>query len=171
MVAQISNNKYLQYQTTNSKLNFYKYIKLKTNQFNLRYWLISNKIDPLNKLKPGDKISVKKMENSFCFQIVPKGLSQPVIRWFTNQSKSDFFLKFFMLIDYYHKTCNYMGKTTKKYYQYFTSIYSMYQNLGEIIICICNVLLQTYSSHNNSINFINICKIKIANALNFLKIH
>ena len=80
-----------------------------------------------------------------------------------------FFSKFFMIVDYYHKTCCYIQEINNNYPKVFTNTLIMFLNLGENIIYILNILLQTYIKDIKSIEFINFCKEKIYESINSIK--
>lgn len=146
MVNQIANDKHVLYNDPESMLKLYHYLDSKLSYFNRCYYLIYNKISPLNKLKSNDKITIKYSQNSFLFEVDNSRLSQPIIRWFYSQSRNKIFDKFFMIINYYHKICLEIQKITISYPKVFTSVTNMYGTLGENIICILNILLNTYNS-------------------------
>ncbi len=158
MVNQITNDKDIFYNDPESMLKLYHYLDSKLSYFNRCYYLIYNKINPLNKLTPNDKISVKKYNGSFIFHVDNSRLSQPIVRWFYSQSRNKIFDKFFMIINYYHKICLEIQKITISYPKVFTSITNLYETLGENIICILNILLSTYNSDLKSITCINSLK-------------
>ncbi len=164
-------NKQLFYDDPNAITKLYVYLDSKLKDFNKQYYLLFNKINPLNKIKPNDKISVGKLENSFCFSINPNGLSQPIVRWFYSQSRKKVFSKFFIIINHYYKICQSIYDINKIYPNVLRSLCSMYYNLGETIICICNVLLQTYGSNYESVKIINTYKTRVSNGLQLLSIN
>ncbi len=158
MVNQIANDKHVLYNDPESMLKLYHYLDSKLSYFNRCYYLLYNKINPLNKLKPNDKISIKHFQGSFDFHVDNSGFSQPIIRWFCSQSRDKFFDKFFMIINYYHKICLEIQKINITYPKVFTSTTNMYGTLGENIICILNILLTTYESDLKSKTKINSLK-------------
>ena len=98
---------------------------------------------------------MENLDNNFYFVINSSGLTQPIIRWFCQQSRVKFFSKFFMIVDYYHKTCCYIQEINNNYPKVFTNTLIMFLNLGENIIYILNILLQTYIKDIKTIEFIN----------------
>ncbi len=168
MVNQIANDKHIFYNDPESTIKLYHYLDSKLSYFNKCYYLIYNKINPLNKLTPNDKISVKNFNGSFIFHVDDSGLSQPIVRWFHSQSRNKIFDKFFMIINYYHKICLEIQKITISYPKVFTSITNLYETLGDNIICILNILLYTYNSDIKSIIRINSLKDNIRKSKNLL---
>lgn len=164
-------NKQLFYDDPTAITKLYVYLDSKLKDFNKQYYLLFNKINPLNKMKPKEKIFVKKLENSFCFSINPIGLSQPIVRWFYGQSRKKFFSKFFIIISHYYKICQSISDINKIYPNVLKSVCSMYYNLGETIICISNILLQTYGSNSKSVKIINTCKTHVSEGLQLLTIN
>lgn len=53
-------NKQLFYDDPNAITKLYVYLDSKLKDFNKQYYLLFNKINPLNKIKPNDKISIGK---------------------------------------------------------------------------------------------------------------
>jgi hypothetical protein len=153
-----------------SVLKLYNYFDSILCELNKRYNLISHKISPLGKLKRNDKISVKCTSDSFCFSIDSNKLTRQIIRLIRNQTRKKFFSKFFMIIDYYHKTCAHINSINKIYPNIFRSAIELYLELGKNILRITNVLEQTYNSHKSSVDFINIMKTKIKLSMEIIEL-
>ncbi len=168
MSKQIANDKHVIYNDPASMLKLYYYLDSKVSHFNRCYYLIQNKISPLNKIKPNDKISVKYSHGSILFKVDNHGLSQPLVRWFNSQSRKKFFNKFFIIINYYHKKCLEIQEINIIYPKVFSTITTIYDNLGENIICILNTLLITYRNDNNVKTYINTFKNKIRESRSYL---
>lgn len=168
MVNRLINDKHVLYNDPNSMLKLYHTLDAYLKHFNKCYYLVSNKIKPLNKMKSNDKISVKNSNGSFFFQVDSCCLYQPISRWLNNQSRNRFFKKFFMITDYYHKICLQIQDINTIYPKVFSSVCSMYENLGENLLCILNTLLITYKNDIYVQNLINFLKKKISDSKNFL---
>ncbi len=168
MVNQIANDKHIFYNDPESMLKLYHYLDSKLSYFNRCYYLVYNKINPLNKLNHNDKISIRYLQGSFFFHVDNSGISQPIIRWFYSQSRNKFFDKFFMIINYYHKICLEIQDITIIYPKVFTSTTNMYGTLGENMICILNVLLDTYKSDLESKKRINSFKDQVRKSKSLL---
>ena len=162
MVGQINNNKHNLYIDPNSMLKLYHTLDSNLKYFSRSYYLLANKIAPLNKMKLHDKVSVKQTKNSFYFQVDTRGFSQPVVRWFNGQSRKKFFKKFFMIVDYYHKKCVQIQKVNTSYPKVFSSVCNMYVNLGENLIGLLSTFEITYSQDKEILKQIMLCKQKIS---------
>jgi hypothetical protein len=168
MSNQIANDKHVLYNDPDSMLKLYYYLDSKLSHFNRCYYLMFNKIKPLNKIKPKDKITIRYSQASFSFQVDDCGLSQPLVRWFNAQSRNKFFDKLFMIIDYYHKICLEIQQINQTYPKVFSSTTNMYDALGENIICILNILFVTYKSDFKSGSRINSFKDQIRKSKSLL---
>jgi len=161
MESQISNNKYKLYTEPNSMLKLYKKLDSNLKYFNKCYYLIANKIEPLNKMNFYDKISVVKNNNTFYFEVNTCGYAQSIVRWYNNQSRNVFFDKFFIIINYYYKKCLQIQKINRNYPKVFSSLSKMYLNLGENLIVLLNILAITYNQDVLILEQISEHKVKI----------
>lgn len=168
MVNQTLHDKYVLYNDPDSMRKLYQILDSNLKHFNWSYYLIANKIAPLNKMKQFDKITIKQTKNTFCFQVDTQSLTQPVIRWFNGQSRSKFFNKFFMIINYYYKKCLQIEKINISYPKVFSSVCKMYLNLGENLIGLLNTLEITYNQDKQILEQIYSYKHKISNGKQIL---